>query len=294
MNTTPLRYPGGKSLMTSFFIDLINANGLNNVCYVEPYAGGAGAATNLLLSGAVERIIINDANLGVFSFWQAVVEQTDALVELVLQTPITLEEWRCQKKILHTEKTPSLALGFAVFFLSRTNRSGILNAGPIGGSSEEQQAKATYKIDCRFNRNDLARRIQAIGERKEDIRVECRDALDFLRNIEQERHLLVYLDPPYYVKGKSLYLDYYRAEDHRILASYLQDAPFDWVLSYDNVEEIQKLYPHCSLYRFSPYYTASDVRRGEELLTHSPQLVLPEEQHIRRGRKETHLLLEKI
>ena len=112
MNRTPLRYPGGKSLMTNFFIDLFQANKLGHVEYAEPYSGGAGAAINLLLEDIVESIYINDANIGVFSFWNALTSQPFDFISAVEKIPVTLEEWYRQRQIIMEAKKPSFIFCF--------------------------------------------------------------------------------------------------------------------------------------------------------------------------------------
>lgn len=284
MNSTPLRYPGGKSIMTPFFMDLLTANPMERVVYAEPYAGGAGTAINLLLNGIADNILINDANIAVYSFWHYLLERKDDFINKVLETNITIDEWVKQKDILKNSTTPSFELGFATFFLSRTNRSGILTAGPIGGNNSEKQYAAKYKLDCRFNKIDLCARLEQIGTMANQIVVSNLDAIAFLQNIEHNNDVIVYLDPPYYVNGCSLYMNYYTHNDHVELANYLHEAnDFKWVLSYDNVAEIRELYNGYDLYKFDLKYTAQGVKEGSELLTHSMDIVLPPDISIRRS-----------
>lgn len=288
---SPLRYPGGKSLMTTFFIDLFEANHMRDVIYVEPYAGGAGAAINLLLSKKVDRIWINDANIGVYSFWNALINEPQRFIQTVLDTPVTLNEWAEQKCVVEKASEPSFELGFATFFLSRTNRSGVISAGPIGGRSEEKQQNAKYKIDCRFNKVELIERLRAIAELSERVQVTNLDAIDLLRTLNDD--VFVYLDPPYYVKGKCLYMNHYTHEEHQVLANFLQnEAVFRWVLSYDDVPAIRTLYSERKLYRFPLSYTVQDVRKGMELLTYSDNIVLPEELAIRRSSSDNIKLIK--
>lgn len=278
--------------MASFFVDLFETNHLEHVIYAEAYAGGAGTAINLLLGDNVERIIINDANLGIFSFWDSILRHTNRFLDIIQEIPLTLEEWKIQHNLLKYAKTPSFELGFATFYLSRTNRSGILSAGPIGGSSHEKQAMATYKLGCRFNREDLSNKIRKIADRKKDIIVTNKDGIKFLKDLKG-KDKFVYLDPPYYVNGKSLYLDYYSEEDHCLLAKYLKSTTkFKWVLSYDNVEPIRNLYAEYEQYVFDLKYTANIKKSGAELLTYSKDLVLPIEKVIKR--REMKLALKKI
>lgn len=269
MNTTPLRYPGGKSIMSPFFEELIECNSLKNVIYSEPFAGGAGAAINLLLNNSVEAIRINDASRGIFSFWNSLIQEGEKFLDKVYNTEVTLKEWQAQRLIFKNPQAASFDLAFATFFLSRTNRSGILAAGPIGGQDEKSQKNAKYKIDCRFNKIDLIERLKKIIANRHRIFVSNLDALVFLKQIRDE-NAFVYLDPPYYAQGKALYLNYYHHEDHVMLANFLRNsANYNWVLSYDSVPEILELYSDFPLYEFILSYTAQDSKKGTELLTHS-------------------------
>lgn len=281
MNSSPLRYPGGKSLMTNFFVDLFLGNGLQEIVYAEPYAGGAGAAINLLLNGHVNEIVINDANIGIYSFWNALVNESDKFIQTINAIPVTLAEWYRQREILQKSDKPSFELGVATFFMSRTNRSGVIFGGAIGGSTEGRQSNAKYKIDCRFNKQDLIQRLKIIAANKRRIKVTNEDALAFLRQLDN--NVFVYLDPPYYVKGKSLYMNHYTDKDHEGLARFLQnEAHFNWVLSYDDVPQIRGMYANSELYRFPLKYTVSKKQVGYELLTHSADLVFPDTLEIRR------------
>lgn len=292
MNNSPLRYPGGKSLMTNFFVDLFHKNGLQDIVYAEPYAGGAGAAINLLLDGHVNEIVINDANIGIYSFWNALVNESDRFIQTINAVPVTLAEWYKQREVLQRSTKPSFELGVATFFMSRTNRSGVIFGGAIGGSTEEKQNKAKYKIDCRFNKQDLIQRLKIISANKRRIKVANEDALAFLRQLDN--NVFVYLDPPYYVKGKSLYMNHYTNKDHKELASFLQnEAHFNWVLSYDDAPQIREMYADSDLYRFPLKYTVSKKQIGYELLTHSCNLQFPENMEIRRTHSKN-ITIERI
>lgn len=281
MNSSPLRYPGGKSLMTNFFVDLFHRNGLKDVVYAEPYAGGAGAAINLLLNNHVDKIIINDANIGIYSFWRALINESDKYIQTIKDIPVTLEEWYKQREVVIKSRTPSFELGVATFFMSRTNRSGVILGGAIGGATEEKQINAKYKIDCRFNKTDLIQRLENIAKNKQRIAVSDKDALIFLR--ELDKNVFVYLDPPYYVKGKSLYMNHYIKKNHEELAHFLQnEAQFNWVLSYDDVPQIREMYTDMELFKFPLKYTVSKKQIGYELLTHSRTINFPENLVIRR------------
>ena len=155
---SPLRYPGGKSCLYSLVCDFLRRNKLQRGHYAEPYAGGASLALSLLFNGQVSDIHLNDVDRGIWSFWDSVLNHTEDLCALIESTAITVEEWHRQRETYRSRNiSEGLVLGFATFFLNRTNRSGIIGTGGIIGGLGQ---KGEYKIDCRFNREELIRRIR--------------------------------------------------------------------------------------------------------------------------------------
>jgi DNA adenine methylase len=249
--------------------------------YAEPYAGGAGAALLLLFSEKVSRIVLNDKDPCIYAFWRAVLNQTGQFLDLLAAVPITIEEWRRQRAIYENPRRHGqLSLGFATFFLNRCNRSGILvTGGPIGGFDQ----RGKWLLDARFNRAALRDRIEKIEMFRDRIEVHNLDALDFLRSIvrpiaQAKQQCLVFLDPPYYAKGKELYLNAYEHADHAALQKFLRRTRFfNWILTYDDMPQIRQLY--CELYpkKFDQLYSAYERRIGRELLIHDPRLSVPDD-----------------
>lgn len=284
---TPLRYPGGKSILTNYFIDFIKANSIKSPIYAEPYCGGAGAAINLLLEKKAEKIILNDADISIYSFWHCIVNQSSDFIKKIEDTSVTLDEWYKQKLISTQAKNGEIndlfQIGFATFFLNRCNRSGILSAGPIGGKSKQSQIDANFKIDARFRKEPLLNKIKKISNLSSQIEIHNLDALQFLSNIINQQNeqdisnTVVYLDPPYYNQGSSLYLNYYKSEDHIALKEFItnDDIRFHWLLSYDNVNAIKNLYNSFDIYSFYINYSAQHSKLGSELLIQSKNSAFP-------------------
>lgn len=277
ITNTPLRYPGGKSSLSSFLAQVIELNDLQDGTYVEPYAGGAGAALNLLFQGTVNHIIINDFDPVVYAFWASILNETDEFACRIASVPLTIEEWHRQKNILKTHNQQNFFdVGFAAFFLNRCNRSGILMAGPIGG----QHQTGAYTMDVRFNREDLVRKIKRIERYKEGISVYNLDAIDLLQKVVPviDGPKLVYLDPPYFKKGPQLYLNAYEHDDHENLAWALgkMSSSDCWVLTYDDTQEIRALYQDSITSTYTLNYSAAQSKQGRELLISPPWLMLPD------------------
>ncbi len=274
---SPLRYPGGKTSMLNVVATTLRLNGLDRGHYAEPYAGGCGLALSLLYGGFVAEIHINDIDPALWSFWHCALNETDALVALVEETPVTVEEWRRQRAVFQAmDLNDPLALGFSAFFLNRTNRSGVIGSGGVIGGLNQT---GNYLIDCRFNREDLSRRIERVARYADRIHLTRLDALDFLDLCKASLpgKSLLFVDPPYFKKGPELYTNFYKADDHAKLATKVLSVTSPWVVTYDDVEEIRGLYRDRRRFRFSINYSLNEKRQGSELLVVSKGLRVPSE-----------------
>lgn len=273
---TPLRYPGGKARLAPFLKQLLTTNRLLDAEYVEPYAGGAGVALELLMGEYVSHVHINDLSKPVWAFWRSVLSYTNELCRLIRDTPRTVAAWDEQKRVLmHSTAHGTLELGFAMFYLNRTNRSGILNGGVIGGRAQT----GAWKIDARYNATELTRRIEAIALRRRDISLTRKDALKFLKAgvATWPAKTLVYLDPPYYVKGQDLYPNFYKHDHHAEIARFVRKSirRQRWIVSYDNAPEIREMYEGERRAIYDIGYSARKASRGREVMFFSKKLEVP-------------------
>lgn len=272
---TPLRYPGGKGKLTDFIKLTFETNELLDGHYVEPYAGGAGIAFNLLLHGYVSCIHLNDLNQSVYSFWHSAINAPEELCKLISDTPVTMDEWYRQKAI---QKSPAnhsqLELGFSTFFLNRTNRSGIIWGGVIGGKNQDGE----WKLNARFNKPDLIKRIKNIALYRSRIHLYNLDAAELIASVLPllPQKTLIYLDPPYYVKGQGLYENHYQHADHLEIAQLVKSRiHHPWIVSYDHAPEIVSMYKGCPTIEYGINYSAQDRYKGAEVMFFSEELVIP-------------------
>jgi DNA adenine methylase len=273
---SPLRYPGGKAKFSTYIKAIIESNNLLDCIYVEPFCGGSAVALSLLLEGYARKIIINDFDLVIYAFWDSVINNTEELIRLINDTPLSIQTWEKAKKIhKNLDAYSNIEIGFATFLLNRVNRSGILKAGIIGGKSQT----GTWKMDARYNKIDLISRIQAIAQKKSRIEVMNKDAVDCLKELENRAlsKTFVYLDPPYYHKGPELYLNFFNHEDHVRIASYVEKMNFTpWLISYDNCKEITDIYSFTTPQFYELNYSAGSIRgKGQEVLFSSNQITIP-------------------
>lgn len=273
---SPLRYPGGKGKLSHYVQLLVEYNLLTDGHYVEPYAGGASVALSLLFNEYVQKIHINDFDFRIYSFWDCVLNHTDQLCEKIERTEISIPNWVHQKKIQsNPENYSTLEIGFSTFFLNRTNRSGILKAGVIGGKNQN----GYWKIDARFNKQDLIKRIIKISRYKNRISIYNLDAVELTQKLDKKlpKKTLFYFDPPYYNKGKDLYINFYEHADHQQISQLIAKLKNRfWLVSYDNNVNIRNLYQPFLQRTYELNYHAANATKGTEIIIYSNNLIVPE------------------
>lgn len=272
---TPLRYPGGKGKLTNFIRLVFEQNKLLDGHYVEPYAGGAGIAISLLLLDYASCIHLNDLNSSVYAFWHSVINEPNELCQRIRDAEVSMDEWYRQKAVQNDPKNHCLLdLGFSTFFLNRTNRSGIIWGGVIGGKNQTGQ----WKLDARFNKQDMCKRIEKIAFYSSRIRLYNLDAAHLIKELlpSLPKKTLVYLDPPYYVKGQGLYENHYAHDDHVAIAELVKaQIKLPWIVSYDHAPEIINMYNDCPAITYGINYSAADRYKGGEVMFFSEKLIIP-------------------
>ena len=275
-NPSPLRYPGGKAQLFPLISDIIISNELKGTTYVEPFAGGAGLALKLLEKGIVSHIIINDLDAHIFAFWHSVLYESKALCDMIRFTPVNQIQWKIQHEIFQqSNSTDLLSLGFATFFLNRTNVSGVLTGGMIGGKNQ----RGKYKLDARYDKETLIKKICLIAQQKEKIFLFNDDAVDLLKRpeISSLRNCLINFDPPYVQKGAALYKNSFTEEDHRRLAKMILSCRKKWIVTYDVCDLVNELFKTKRMGYIDVYYSARNPRLAKECIIFNDNLQLPKD-----------------
>ena len=260
---SPLRYPGGKNCIFPFMASLIQENGLEGCSYAEPFAGGAGLALHLLMKGIVSEIHLNDFDHSIYSIWYTILNNTDAFCDWISQVEVNMETWNWAKNIHSNMADFDLfEIAKATFFLNRTNVSGIIMGGPIGGPNQIGK----FKIDARFNKADLIERIHTIAGFRRNINIYEMDGEEFLRKMNRKRsQMFIYIDPPYVNKGSDLYMNFFKKEDHERLCSQVKKLRKHWLVSYDSSDLIFDLYRKYNPIRYTLSQCTSN-RMGDEVI----------------------------
>lgn len=274
---SPLRYPGGKSVMAGLLQSIRTLNGLGNRDIAEPFAGGAGASLSLLYLEEAQTIYINDADSAIYDFWWTLVNRPQPFIDMLSGCRVSMAEWRRQRDVYRsTARVSRLRRAFSVFYLNRCNRSGIImNGGPIGGVKQTGE----WKLNARFNKPELDRRCKKVMEFRERIKVSCKDGIEFIDRLNADTTFL-FVDPPYFKKGPTLYMNALDVKYHQALAARLRtNAKAAWILTYDDCPEVRRMYRGWATIRpFSLRYVAADRRSGKEVLIAPKWIRLPKSQ----------------
>lgn len=270
---TPIRYPGGKTKLYPEIKAILESNDLLGHPYAELFAGGAGLAIKLLLKGDVPSIVINDYDRAVYCMWNAVVNHAEDLCEFIDSAVLDVETWKAMRTVYrNSDDVGDIELGKAAFYLNRTNVSGILSGGVIGGLKQA----GNYKMDVRFNRETLKKKVMDIAARRGDIEVTRLDAEAFINDRMSNSELFAYLDPPYVQKGPGLYRSAFDEAKHRSLARKVGDARSKWVVTYDADDLIDDIYGNYERGDLEISYTANVKTVGKEKIILGPGLKWPE------------------
>lgn len=261
---SPLRYPGGKNCIFPFISKFFYENDLVGIPYAEPYAGGAGLALHLLIEGYVSKIYINDLDPCIYLFWKAILNRTDEFCQWIESVPVNLDTWRYYKeKYKEGVEVDEFEIAKCTFYLNRTNISGVLDAGPIGGYSQT----AKYKIDARFNKKDLIKKIRIIESRKRDILLSNYDGIEFIKSLNRKHSdVFIYLDPPYVEKAHFLYMNCFKEEDHIQLSRFVSKINKKWMVSYDMNDLILQNYSKWNMIQYQLLQCTSNCKKNEILV----------------------------
>ena len=280
---TPLRYPGGKTQLYNFVAQIIKDNHYTTL--IEPCAGGANLSLSLLQNKIIDHAIINDFDKGIYSLFFNIVKRPQQLITKIEQVPFDVDtlyqpfilEYYQKIKEHYTANyngytNTSLDLAFEFLFLNRTNYSGIISGRPIGGLNQDGK----YKLNCRFNKKTLIKKINLIHSLKDKIILCNQDANQLLNNLQLNNQTLAFIDPPYVKQGNSLYSLGFTKAQHKQLADTINHLSTPYIVTYDNDKLIKDIYPHQNLYFYNLKYSSNNKNKGKhfELMIANPQIKL--------------------
>jgi len=282
------RYPGGKSKLKDRIVCKLNEISSDDTLeYREPFFGGGSIGLSFFEKRPnLDKIWINDFDLGISSLWTTLFNRPDLLKLCVQKFQPSVLMFDKYKEELTATPLPKLTseeeianFGFAKLAIHQISYSGLgtKSGGPLGGRDQ----KSKYKIDCRWSPDYICKKIDALHQRfsKLSVRNDICTNLDFSDIINDTSHdAIIYLDPPYFEKGNDLYQHGFTEKNHTQLADCLKNTKHRWLLSYDDCPEIRKYYDWANIEEISEVnysITATkDKKTGERKSTNKVELLI--------------------
>lgn len=241
---SPLRYPGGKSKLIDYVYSQLNLS--KTKLFVEPFAGGASVGLSLLNANIIDKLIINDLDYGIYSLFETIKHDPETLLNKINTYQPTHEDYfKAQENITSGYKNlDCFTSAWSLLLVNRLAYSGIYNANPLGGKNGSLE-----ELLKRWNPSTLTKRIGSISKMSNKIIVKNMDACELIEEMYWIDNATLFVDPPYFEKGKYLYNHHYNKSEHIklnvLLDSLYQGCPgADLILTYDHHEYIKKLYTH--------------------------------------------------
>ena len=186
------------------------------------------------------------------------------IIRLVLQTKEI-------NAFFKDEEFPSkIDLITGITFLNKIDIS-LLNCRTLRKNTNLNTGITTYLIDCRFNKSKLIKRVQQIYDNRDKIQIFDFDARDFLR-LNFPNNSFFFIDPPYFKKGSQLYQNYFTIQDHREIAEIVRELNYPWIVTYDNVDEIIRMYDFSNYQTYQLTYTVERKYIGTEIMFYRENL----------------------
>lgn len=230
---SPFRYPGGKTWFVPYLRDWLASKPQPPSRFIEPFAGGAIVSLTVGVERLARHVIFSEIDPGVAAVWKVILNgQSEWLANRILCFEVTEENVR---KVLEQKPTKLRDIAFQTILRNRVQRGGIM----APGAGLVKTGENGRGIRSRWYPETLARRIKEINQSKDRFTFQQTDAFELIREHEEDADACFYIDPPYTVAAKRLYVAW--QVDHEKLFASLQKCKGDFLMSYDNTQEVAEL-----------------------------------------------------
>jgi DNA adenine methylase len=230
---SPFRYPGGKTWLVPRIRQWLRSLNPRPRELAEPFAGGAIVSLSALFDNLVQKIVMVEKDSDVAAVWKTIVYgDGKRLATEILTFDLSTEK---VKELLGSKPETDLDRALVTIVRNRVQHGGILAAG----ASMLNKGENGRGIRSRWYPNTLRKRIEGILHTRQDIAFIEGDGLEFIRYNGYRPDTAFFIDPPYTVAGRRLYT--HSEVDHRELFSLAGQIRGDFLMTYDNSDEIREL-----------------------------------------------------
>ncbi len=232
---SPFRYPGGKTWLVPLVRRWLGSCTKPAKHLAEPFAGGAIIALSALFDRLTEKITLIERDVNVGSVWQIIVNgDAPELAKRII-------DFNCTEanalKVLKNEYLPDdiLSRAFATIVRNRVQRGGIM----APGASLMRNGENGRGVASRWYPETLRNRLLDLHLLHMSIQFHSGDGIKFIENNATNEDISWFIDPPYTVAGRRLYL--HSDIDHEELFEATSKIEGRFMMTYDNNEQIRRL-----------------------------------------------------
>jgi DNA adenine methylase len=245
---SPFRYPGGKTWFIPYLRQWLSPHvrqkqHLTPVApehFIEPFLGGGSMSLTVASERLAKNTTMVEIDADVAAVWHTVLNREDGewLANRIVSIPLTTENIGA---LLNAVPTTVRERAFQTIVKNRVYRGGIL----APGSGLMKLGEAGKGLLSRWYPATLAKRIRHILTLRDSLTFLHDDGLAILAAHINNPHAVFFLDPPYTAgkhgkqAGKRLYT--HSELDHEQLFDYASHIRGDFLMTYDNSEEVRGL-----------------------------------------------------
>lgn len=234
---SPFRYPGGKTWFVPRLREWLRSQSSKPRLLVEPFAGGGIVSLTTAFENLAESVLMVELDDEVAAVWDAITSgEGEWLSHQILHFEMSREN-----AVREIQRTPEnrREKAFQTIIKNRTLHGGILAAG----SGFLKNGEAGKGISSRWYPSTLAKRIIDITHVLPKLQFEQGDAFEILKRYKDNLDVVFFIDPPYTAGGKNagsrLYTHF--SIDHDMLFSICSELAGDFIMTYDNSEDVKNL-----------------------------------------------------
>jgi DNA adenine methylase len=245
---SPFRYPGGKTWFIPYIRQWLAPHTrqkyrlapVSPEHFIEPFLGGGSISLTVASERLVKSTAMVEIDADVAAVWQTVlnVEDGEWLASRIVNYSLTIEDVRA---LLQDVPETVRERAFQTIVKNRVYRGGIL----APGSGLLRLGEAGKGILSRWYPVTLAKRIRHIATLRDSLSFLHGDGLATVATHMNNPHAVFFIDPPYTAgkhgkkAGKRLYT--HNELDHEQLFDYASHIQGDFLMTYDNSEEVRSL-----------------------------------------------------
>ncbi|HEY1351866.1 MAG TPA: DNA adenine methylase [Ktedonobacteraceae bacterium] len=243
---SPFRYPGGKTwmvpLIRRWLAPALRQRGgstpVRPARLIEPFAGGGSISLTAVAENLVEHAVMVELDEDVAAVWQTILDEEHAfwLLHEIETFQVTAENVECYlARTAFTQRERA----FRTILRNRVNRAGIL----APGAGLLKRGENGRGLLSRWYPATLKKRIERIWQMRERITFIQGDGMELLRSCARDHDAAFFIDPPYTVAGKKAGSRLYTCFelDHRQLFDLVQTLQGDFLMTYDDTQEVRTL-----------------------------------------------------